>query len=179
MRKRDLNEKTPISIEYDQKEKVNGLGMMIGQYLEQNLEEFDVKVRQCRKLNIDTSVEVEKGISTTIKFYGDRIFIQNGVASDTHLHLKSSYAVLAKVLSGTLNPAAGVFSGDIRIIKLPATKPFQALRLLSFLKIPEELLINGGKAKAPILTRERILIFSGGVAFGFSTAYLIFCIGLF
>jgi hypothetical protein len=179
MMKRDANDRTPISIDYDQNQKVNGLGMMIGQYLEQNLEEFHVKVRQCRKLNISTSVEVEKGISTTIKLYGNRIFIQNGVASDTHLHLKSSYAVLAKVLSGTLNPAVGVFGGEIRIIKLSITKPFQALRLLSFLKIPEELLVNNTGAKAPVFKRERVMLFSGGAACGFGVAYLIVRMGLF
>jgi hypothetical protein len=167
-----MNPQTPIVIEYDKNEKVNGLGMMIGQYLEQNLEEFEDKVDQASKLNIITSVEVEKGISTTIKFHGNRIFIQNGVPRDTHLHLKSSYAILAKVLSGTLNPAAGVLGGEIKLIKLPMTKPFQALRLLSFLKIPEELIIQGAETKAPVLTRERILIFAAGGTCGFTAAWL-------
>jgi hypothetical protein len=166
-----------ISIEYDQDEKVNGLGMMIGQYLEQNLEEFEDKVKQGLKLSINTSVEVEKGISTTIKFFGNRIFIQNGVSADTHLHLKSSYAVLAKVLSGTLNPATGVVGGEIKIIKIPTAKPFQAIRLLNFLKIPEELLVNGKVAKSPVLSRERVLIFAGGAACGFSAAWLLMLSG--
>ena len=167
-----MDNQNTISIEYDQNEKVNGLGIMIGQYLSQNLEEFEDKVKQGKKLHISTSVEVEKGISTTIKFSGDRIFIQNGITPDTHLHLKSSYAVLAKVLSGTLNPAAGVLGKEIKIIKIPATKPFQALRLLSFLKIPEELLISAGETKAHVITREKVYLFSGGVAVGFSVAWL-------
>ena len=115
---------------------------------------------------------MEKGISTTIKFHGNRIFIQNGVPGDTHLHLKSSYAILAKVLSGTLNPAAGVLGGEIKLIKLPMKKPFQALRLLSFLKIPEELLVDTGETKAPVITWERAMIFAGGAACGFSAAWL-------
>jgi hypothetical protein len=173
-----LDNQNPIAIEYDKNEKVNGLGMMIGQYLEQNLEEFEDKVDQASKLNIITSVEVEKGISTTIKFLGNRIFIQNGVAADTHLHLKSAYAVLAKVLSGTRNPAAGVFGGEIKLIKLPLTKPLQALRLLSFLKIPEELIIHAAEAKSPVFTRERVLIFAAGGACGFFAAWVMMLMGL-
>jgi len=110
-------------------------------------------------------------------FLSDPVFIQNGVSADTHLHLKSSYAVLAKVLSGTLNPASGVVGGEIKIVKIPATKPFQALRLLSFLKIPEELLVNGKAAKSPVLTRERVLIFAGGAACGFSVSWLLMLSG--
>ena len=174
-----MDSKTPIIIEYDKNEKVNGLGMMIGQYLEQNLEEFETKVRQCLKLRISSSVEVEKGISTTIKFSGNRIFIQNGVAPDTHLHLQSSYKVLAKVLSGAVNPAAGICSGDIKIIKLPITKPFQALRLLHFLKIPEELLVAKPVSKGSFFTWERALSFSTGAACGFVAGYLIFGTALF
>jgi hypothetical protein len=35
------------------------------------------------------------------------------VAKDTHLHLKSAYAVLAKVLTGALNPAARICGGMV------------------------------------------------------------------
>ena len=121
---------------------------------------------------------MEKGISTTIKFSGDHIFIQNGVPTDTHLHLRSSYAVLAKVLAGTLNPAAGVLGKEIKILKLPATKPFQALRLLSFLKIPEELIVDTGETKAPFVTRERACFFAGGAACGFTAAWLMMLAGI-
>jgi phosphohistidine swiveling domain-containing protein len=168
-----LETQSAISIEYDQAEKANGLGLMIGQYLEQNLSEFEDKVKQGRKLSINTTVAADKGISTTIKFSGNRIFIQNGVSADTHLHLEGSYAVLAKVLSGTLNPAAAVIGRDIKIVKIPATKPFQAIRLLNFLKIPEELLVNGNAAKAPVLTWQRIMIAAGVAACGFSAVWLL------
>jgi hypothetical protein len=174
---RQLETQNAITIEYDQAEKANGLGMMIGQYLEQNLSEFDDKVKQGRKLSINTSVEADKGISTTVKFSGNRIFIQNGVSADTHLHMKGSYAVLAKVLCGTLNPAAAVIGRDIKIVKIPATKPFQAIRLLNFLKIPDELLVNGNAAKAPVLTWQRLLIAAGLAACGFAAVWLFMKIG--
>ncbi len=40
-----------VIVRYSDKEPVNGLGMMMGQYLEQNLAEFHLKVRQALKLS--------------------------------------------------------------------------------------------------------------------------------
>ena len=133
-----MNNKGKVAVGFLKDEKTNGIGMMIGQYLEQNLEEFDDKVQQALKLNIVTSVEVEKGISTTIKFAKDSILIQNGITEDTNLHLKSSWSTLADVLSGKLNPFRGILNGSIKMMKIPAGKPLHAIRLLSFLKIPKE-----------------------------------------
>jgi len=172
-----MNDKVKITVEFATDEKTNGLGMMIGQYLEQNLEEFEDKVKQALKLNISTSVEVEKGISTSITFNKDTILIQNGVIDDTDLHLKSSYATLADVLSGKVNPFIGVMSGEIKIAKLPVTKPFQALKVLSFLKIPEELLIKDQKGKKPVLNSERVLLFLCGMGCGFAVSYLFVLFG--
>lgn len=172
-----MKDQGKIAVEFANGQKVNGLGMMIGQYLEQNLEEFEEKVKQALRLNIATSIEVEKGISTTIKFVRDRISIQNGVTDDTHLHLKSSYATLADVLTGKMNPFRGVMRGEIKIVKFPSTKAFQALRLLSFLKIPEELLVKGPRTKNPVLTRERAFIFISGMGVGFGVTYLMVLLG--
>jgi hypothetical protein len=171
----DINK---ITVEFLKDEKTNGLGMMIGQYLEQNLDEFEKKVKQARKLNISTSVEVEKGIATTITFSPDRILIQNGVSKNSHLHLKSSYMTLADVLSGKMNPVKGVVSGEIKMGKIPLSRPFSALRLLNFLKIPEELLIDGPK-KSTLLTRERVIPFLLGTGCGFGVAWLCVVMELF
>ncbi len=168
-----------ITVEFMEGEKTNGLGMMIGQYLEQNLDEFEDKVKQARKLDIITSVEVEKGIAITITFSGNKILIQNDISEKSHLHLKSSYMTLADVLSGKINPVKGVISGEIKIEKLPLTKPFAALRLLNFLKIPEELLVDTPEKAVPLLTRDRIAIFLIGAGCGFGAAYLCVVFGLF
>lgn len=131
-----------VSVRYSDKESVNGLGMMMGQYLEQNLAEFDDKVRQALKLNICTSIEVDKGISSTICFSKDEIIIENGISDRVDLGLKGPYLLLADVLSGKANPFMEVIKGNLKILKYPLTKPFQALRLIRFLKIPEELIIK-------------------------------------
>jgi len=131
-----------VSVRYSDKEPVNGLGMMMGQYLEQNLEEFQVKVRQALKLNISAALEVDKGISSTIHFSRTDIMIENRLSDRADLCLKSSYLLLADVLAGKANPFFEVIKGNIKILKYPLTKPFQAFRLLRFLKIPKELIIQ-------------------------------------
>jgi hypothetical protein len=168
-----MTHQNSISISFLEGQKINGLGLMIGQYLEQNLDEFEYKLRQALKLNITTSVEVEKGISTTITFARDNIKIQNGVSQGAHIHLKSSYSTLADVLSGKINPIRGVMDGRIEMVRIPATRPFQALKLLRFLKIPEELLVEVPKPGRIAFTRERVLIFMSGAGCGFVAAYLI------
>lgn len=168
-----MEQERKINISYKKDEKTNGLGMMIGQYLEQNLDEFEEKVSQALKLQITTSVEVEKGIATTIKFNRNDILIQNGVTGDTNLHLKSSYSVLADVLSGKVNPIKGVMDGRIKLGKIPVSKLFQSLKLLSFLKIPDELLVREQGVPKKVLTPERAFIFLAGAACGIGITYLL------
>ncbi|MDX9787429.1 MAG: SCP2 sterol-binding domain-containing protein [Desulfobacterales bacterium] len=140
-----------IEVGYTDGAPINGMGMMIGQYLEQNLKEFAYKAKQAQKLNVCTSVEVEKGICTTVRFNKTSISIENGVAQDTHLHLKSSYMAFADVLTGKLSPIKGVMTGEIKIKKFSMKKPFQALKVLRFLKIPNELI-----SRQPTDTGEEI-----------------------
>ena len=135
-------ENNHIAIHYLDESNLNGLGKMIGQYLEQNLRDFEKKRRQARRLCICTSVEVEKGIATTIRFQKTAIRVEDGIAPDTDLHLRGSYLQLADLLTGKTNPIAEVIKGNIRILKIPVTKPLQSLRLFSFLKIPKELIVN-------------------------------------
>ena len=166
-----------IPVEYDQNEKVNGLGMMIGQYLEQNLDEFEEKNEQAKRLHITATVEVEKGIATTISFKPHTIFIRSGISSHADLHLKSSYMILADVLSGKANPLKELVAGRIKLKKIAPSKLYTALRLLNFMKIPEELL--QGVPKKPVITHEHIIGFLVGAGCGVSITYFCFRIGLF
>ncbi len=137
-----MGTKDKISIRYSSEEKVNGLGMMIGQYLEQNLADSPKKVKQGLRLKICTAIEVDKGISITIHFSGDIILIKNGVADDVELFLKSNYLNLADVLSGKASPILEVVKGNVKIARMPVTKLRQVLLLLNFLKIPDDLMVR-------------------------------------
>jgi hypothetical protein len=120
---------------------LNGLGMMLQQYLEQNLDEFEDKRRVARRLRACVSVEVEKGIATTVSFEGDRILIENGVGTNPDLHLKASYLLLTQVLTGKASPYAEVLRGNIKLKAFPK-RPIQSLKTLGFLKVPPELLLE-------------------------------------
>lgn len=118
---------------------LNGLGMMMLQYLEQNLAQFRYKAIQASRIRCTVSVTVEKGIAVTICLTGSQIIVGNGVAEKPDLYLKSSYLLLANVLSGKANPLWELLKGNISLGSWPR-KPFQSFRVLQFLKIPKELL---------------------------------------
>ncbi len=130
-----------INVNAKTEQALNGLGKMIQQYLEQNLEEFDYKNRQGLKLRGRVSVEVEKGIAVTVNFSGEAILLENGVAPRPDLHIKSSYLNLAKILSGSTSPLKEILQGNIKICRIPR-RPIQAIKILRFLKVPKELLVN-------------------------------------
>jgi len=139
---------------------LNGLGMMIQQYLEQNLADFEDKVEAGLRIRGLVSVEVEKGIAVTLGFHGDRIVVENGVAPNPDLHLESSYLLLSKILSGKASPYVELLRGNIKLRTVPR-RPFQSLRMLRFLEIPRELLLE-----KPLPKRNAYLIWILGSALG-------------
>jgi len=129
-----------ISVEEAEGRPLNGLGMMMFQYLEQNLAEFEYKVEEGLRIRCRVAVEVEKGIAVTTEFLGERIVLENGVPRDPDLHLKSSYILLTKILSGKASPLWELMKGSIKLGAWPR-RPIQSFRVLQFLKIPKELLL--------------------------------------
>lgn len=143
---------------------LNGLGMMIQQYLEQNFADFDHKVKAGLRIRGRVCVEVEKGIATTVSFQGEEIRIENGAGEDLDLYLQSSYLLLANILSGKANPFLEVMKRNIKLRAFPR-KPIQSLKILSFLKIPPELLIEpvSSKGKAYLLYAAGSIAGLGGL----------------
>lgn len=146
-----------IALSTQQGHPLNGLGMMVHQYLEQNLADFDHKVRQGLRIRGRVAVEVEKGIAITLDFQGERIEIRNGVGERPDLHIRSSYLLLSKILSGKASPYLEILRGNIRLPALP-TRPLQSLRVLRFLKIPDELLLE------PLASRRKRVVGYGIVS---------------
>lgn len=132
--------KPRISVCEAEGQQLSGLGMMILQYMEQNLAEFEYKVEEGLRIRCRVVVEVDKGIAITTTFMGEKIIIENGVADKPDLYMKSNYLLLAKILSGQASPFMEFLKGNIKLKAWPR-KPFQALRVLRFLKIPAELLL--------------------------------------
>jgi len=133
--------KNRISVQSSSDQQLNGLGMIIQQYLEQNFEDFDYKVEEGLKLRGCITVEVEKGISTTIHFHGSTIQIENGVARDPDLYMSSSYLLLAKMLTGQASPIWGILQRKIKI-KIRPKRLIQLFKIFQFLKVPRELIVK-------------------------------------
>jgi putative sterol carrier protein len=150
-----MSPKQNIAVYHPEEEELNGLGMMILQYLEQNFDDFEYKVEQGRRLNGKVAVEVEKGIAVTVTFQGDKVKIENGVGDAPDLHLKGSYLILSKILTGGTNPFLEILKGNIKFEKFPK-RPLQTHKILSFLKVPPELLLE------PRPSWWRYIIFLGG-----------------
>jgi hypothetical protein len=130
---------TQISVSAREGQSLNGLGMMMQQYLEQNLADFEHKVREGHRIRGSFTVEMEGGVASTMTFQGDRILIQNDVAAKPDLYLKGSYVVMSKVIAGQANPFTELWRKNIKMAALPR-RPLQCFRVLRFLKIPPELL---------------------------------------
>ncbi|MEW6440799.1 MAG: hypothetical protein AB1640_07650 [bacterium] len=130
-----------VSVRPAEGQALNGLGMMLLQYLEQNLHEFGDKREAAQRLRGRVSVEVERGIATTVSFLGNAIEIGNGISPSPDLHLKGSYLLLSKILAGKANPYLEVVRGNIKLLAFPR-RPLQSVRVLGFLKIPSELLLE-------------------------------------
>lgn len=104
-----------ISVEEVEGRQLNGQGMVMLQYLEQNLAAFEYKVEEGFRIRCRVSVAVDKGIAVTSTFMGERIILGNGVSRDSDLYLKSSYLHLTKVLAGKANPIWELLKGNIRL----------------------------------------------------------------
>ena len=120
-------------------QQLNGLGMMMLQYLEQNPAGSDYKVEEGLRIRCRVAVKAEKGIAVATDFLGELIVLENGVSPDPDLHLKSTYLLLTKILSGTARPIWKLMKGNFKLGAWPK-RPIQALRVLRFLKIHAELL---------------------------------------
>jgi hypothetical protein len=164
-----------ISVCAREDQSLNGLGMMLQQYLEQNLAEFEDKRRTARGLRACVSVEVEKGIATTVSFQGERILIENGVGTKPDLHLKASYLLLTQVLTGRASPYAEVLRGNIKLLALPR-RPIQSMRTLGFLKVPPELLLEPlpSRGRRYVLWATASLAGAGGLALAVYGIYQLF-----
>jgi putative sterol carrier protein len=121
--------------------KLNGLGSIMDQYLKQNLADIGYKVKQAQDIDGSISIEIENSIAVTVFFEGNRIRIENGIVSRPDLHLISSYALLASVLSGKANPLIEIIRGNIKLGRF-LKRPIQAIKMLRFFKIPSEFRIQ-------------------------------------
>ena len=118
-------------------QKLNGLGNMVLQFMQQEFGALEHKARTAREIKVKMSMEVEGGISVTISFEGDRILVENGVVGKPDLYMAGSYLLMTDILCGKVNPIFEVLKGNIKMKSFPK-KPFQAFKVLGILKLDPE-----------------------------------------
>ncbi len=114
---------------------LNGLGMMVVQYLEQDFAEFPRKALAASRIRCRIAMEVDKGIAITVSFRGSDIVVENGVGHGPDLHIQAPYLLLSRVLCGTASPFVEFFRRRIRLKAIPR-RPMESLKVLRLLKIP-------------------------------------------
>jgi putative sterol carrier protein len=115
-------------------QKLNGLGSMILQFMQQEIAASEEKSKKARKLSCTMSMAVEGGISVTISFAGNRILVENGIALRPDMYMHASYLLMTDILCGKVNPVSEFFKGKIKLKAIPR-RPIQALKVLGILKL--------------------------------------------
>ena len=115
-------------------QKLNGLGNMILQFMQQEIAASEQKSEKAKKISCTMSMAVEGGISVTISFAGNRILVENGVAVRPDMYMHASYLLMTNILCGKVNPVAEFFKGKIKLKAIPR-RPIQALKVLGILKL--------------------------------------------
>ncbi len=115
-------------------QKLNGLGNMILQFMQQEIAASEQKSQKARKISCTMSMAVEGGISVTISFAGNRILVENGVVVQPDMYMHASYLLMTDILCGKVNPVVEFLKGQIKLKAIPR-RPIQALKVLGILKL--------------------------------------------
>ena len=125
---------TNIPVNKIEGQKLNGLGNMIQQFMQQEIGGLEYKSEAARKISCTMSMVVEGGVSVTVSFSGNRILVENGIVYRPDMHIEAPYMLMADILCGKANPVLGVLTGKIKLKSIPR-KPFQAFKVLGLLKL--------------------------------------------
>lgn len=117
---------------------LNGLGMMVLQYMEQDFADLPDKAKAASRIRCRIGMEVDKGVAITVSFQGETVLVENGIGDKPGLHIKASYLLLSQVLCGKASPFIEFLRGRIKLGAFPR-RPIQSLKVLHLLKIPPEL----------------------------------------
>ena len=138
-----MNHVQSIAVVSPPGQKLNGMGMMVAQFLRQVFAEAPSAAQEALRTRCVISMEMGKDTAGTISFQGDQVLVENGVVLKPDLHISGAYLDLSGVLSGKLNPVVGVLRGQIRIKGIPRiTRLLHCLRVMKILKTPPEITVE-------------------------------------
>ena len=138
-----MNTTQTITVTSPPGQKLNGLGMMVTQFLRQVFAESPSAIKDALRTRCVISMEMGKETAGTISFQGPQVMVENGIAPKPDLHIGGDYLDLSGVLSGKLNPVVGVLQGKVKIKSIPRlTRLLHCLRVMKILKSPPEITVS-------------------------------------
>jgi len=118
----------------------SGLAMMMLQYFEQNINDFDYKSEQASKIMGKAAIEaVEGDVGITLHFKGAEIEISEGCLPNVKMFVRGGIFDITELATGASGGALRkIFSGKLTI-EAVWKHPLFALRVARFMSLPAEM----------------------------------------
>lgn len=118
----------------------SGLAMMMLQYFEQNINDFDYKSEQASKIMGNVAIEAAEGnVGITLHFKGDEIEISEGCHPNVNMFVRGGIFNITELATGGSGGTLGkIFSGKLRI-ESAWKHPLFAFRVARFMRLPAEI----------------------------------------
>jgi len=125
---------TLVSVSLADAESPSGLALMTYQYLVQTLDQEPARRRAAAGLRGRLALEAtDAGVAITLVFEGDRIKVQDGIATPVDGYIGAPFMLLLHLLSGEQNPYLAVVRRQLRIRPSPR-RPLFPYRVFQLLK---------------------------------------------
>jgi hypothetical protein len=126
----------------------SGLAMMMLQYFEQNICEFDYKRKEAAALMGKLTLEAAEGqVGITVYFKGGKIEIFDGCHPNADMFVRGGIFDITELATGGSGGTVGkLLSGKLKI-KSAWRHPFFAFRVARFMSLPAEMKTDAAAAK--------------------------------
>jgi putative sterol carrier protein len=146
----------------------SGFAMIVEQYLQQNLEEFEDRRNKARKLRGRVAmVAQDYDQAVTLVFEGEEVGILDGEAEPLDAAIRGDYQTLVDLIQGDDNPLKAHLFGRIKV-RSSIRRPFLPLHVHNLMKLEPE-------KEAGFITEIRGFVVVAAIAAGLAAtlAYLI------
>jgi hypothetical protein len=148
----------------------SGLAMMMLQYFEQNINDFDYKSKQASRITGTAAIEATEGdVGVTLHFKGDQIEIADGCLPDVNMFVRGGIFDITELATGASGGALRKIVSGKLTIESAWKHPLFALRVARFMSLPKEMRTNADTKAGSIGWKLAI----GAAAIAGLAAYLI------
>lgn len=123
-----------VSVTLVDAESPSGLATMTYQYLIQTLDAEPERRREAAGLHGRMALDAtDAGVAITLIFEGDRISVQDGIATPVDGYVGAPFMLLMRLLSGDQNPYAAVLRRQLRF-RASVRRPLFSYRVFNLMK---------------------------------------------